>query len=84
MGQIFAIIIEVFFGLVALSIAVQCAADLKEQREEVLEDIRSFIRGTKLHMFIKNKMNKVEVLTDDQYEVLRTSGKIRTNIYLDK
>ena len=67
MEQIFIYLILAVIAIVTISIFIQSVRDLYDQRMEVLDDIMELFKGTKLHMNYKNRRNKVEIISKDEY-----------------
>lgn len=78
---IFATILAIFIGIVVLMIFIQCNVELWK---EVKPEIESWLRGTRLEMWYKNRKNKVKILTKSEYDYLVRSGKIKSTIVIDE
>ena len=73
------------FGLLVLGIFIQTNVELwNEVGKEAWDDMKStginWFNGTKIGMWYKNKKNKVEILSDWEYENLLESGQIKNII----
>lgn len=78
---IFTTILAIFIGIVVLMIFIQCNVELWK---EVKPEIKSWLRGTRLEMWYKNRKNKVKILTKSEYDYLVRSGKIKSTIVIDE
>lgn len=77
--------VMLIFGLLVLGIFIQTNVELwNEVGKEAWDDMKSTVINwfncTKMGMWYKNKKNKVEILSDWEYENLMESGQIKNII----
>ena len=79
------VVVMLVFGPLVLGIFIQSNVELwNEVGKEVWDDMKSTVinwfNDTKMGMWYKNKKNKVELLSDWEYENLMKSGQIKNTI----
>lgn len=78
------IIIELFFLAIAFGIFFQTSKELwNEIGKDVCSSIINSLKTTKLGMWVNNKINRVEILTDEEYAniILNMKGELKTIEY---
>lgn len=79
------VVVMLVFGPLVLGIFIQSNVELwDEVGKEVWDDMKSTVinwfNDTKMGMWYKNKKNKVEILSDWEYNNLMKSGQIKNTI----